>query len=221
MKIEERIKFIYFLLYLTIFFLLTALVTGLTLKTASAAGSTSERIIAPGSSMYGIGAYGNGIYGIYGHYGPYGQPANISRILIDKFVSTPKTNGKCEDPKVKYFDNFLLSDPRLKANQEVCFKISVKNTTETSISDVKIQDSIPQFLNPIEGPGSFEKTAKMISFDAGKFDVNEEKSFFIKMTVVPADKIPADIGIFCMNNKATASINSASDEDTSQICIEK
>jgi len=41
------------------------------------------------------------------------------------------------------------------------------------------------------------------------------------MQIVPADQMPSDKGLFCVTNKAQAYNDQVSDDDTTQLCIEK
>lgn len=223
----HRIKTIYALSFLAVFFFFSYLITNsLTAKLALAAGTLNPVVpvipvgIYGSQSVYGI-ANPYGSIGIYGQYGQYGGAANATKIIVDKFVAIPKPNQKCDDSSMKFVDNLLSLDPHLKPDQEVCFKINIKNTSDAKMIGVKAADQIPQVLEPIEGPGNFDKKSKLINFDAGDFDSGQNKNFFIKMKVVSKNKLPADIQLFCIQNLSTAANGFASDQDTAQVCIEK
>ena len=211
------------ILFFSTFFLLVFLTTRLVL--AAGTNPTATPKIQP-IGVYGspgnygtVGAYG--IYGQYGQYGQYGGSPAATRIMVDKFVAMHKSGQNCQDQGVKFVDNFLSSDPRFKSDQEVCFKVTIKNTSSVKMTNVKASDFIPQFLDPIEGPGNFSISGKTINFDAGDFNVGDSKDFFIKMKVTTQANLPKDVSFFCINNKIAATGDSASDEDNAQLCIEK
>lgn len=168
-------------------------------------------------------------------YGQYGSPAPSYSILIDKMVQQYPvsasnqskggiaTNGNVDCSKVGYVDNLVPADlqSRYKANQYVCFKLRVKNTSNVVFSNVTVKDTLPVYVNAVEGPGSFDATNKVITFDAGSFGPDQEKVFYIKAQLVSSNLMPADKGLFCMINKAQVYAGSAYDDDTAQLCVEK
>lgn len=157
-----------------------------------------------------------------GQYGQYGQPAPAQTILIDKTVGKPNaimTKGGLVN--VEYVDNLSPADPRFRPGQQVLFKIKVKNTSTVSLSQVTVQDYVPTYVEPMEGPGNYDAGTRIISWDAGSFAPNEEKTYDLKMQLYPQDKLPANKGLFCLTNKAQASNSVTSDDDTAQFCVEK
>ena len=156
----------------------------------------------------------------YGQYGPYGGPEPSLSIMIDKMVAKPiATKGGSTDQD--YVDNLSPSDPRFLPDQEVFFKIKVKNTSDVKINDITVKDFLPDFVDFKEGPGDFDKDSRTLTIAAGDLEVDEEKLFFVKVKVVEQDELPADQGISCIVNKAQAFDGGVSDEDTAQFCIEK
>lgn len=157
----------------------------------------------------------------YGQYGQYGQPVPAQTILIDKMVGKPTTPTKGGVINVEYVDNLNPSDPRFKPGAEVMFKLKVKNTSTIAINDVTVKDFIPAYMEPIEGPGTFDASTRVITFNAGSFNPNEEKTYYIKMQLYTQNKMPADKGLFCLTNKSQVYNSYASDDDSAQFCVEK
>jgi len=158
-------------------------------------------------------------FNVYAQYGQYGGEAPSYSILIDKMVGKPSQNKGATE--YEYFDNLSPSDPRFSPGQEVYFKIKVKNTSNRDITNVVVRDYVPSYLDPIEGPGSWDGNSRIITFNAGDFKIDEEKIYYIKMKVYDQANLPADRGLFCFVNKVTASSSSSYDEDTAQLCVEK
>ena len=148
-----------------------------------------------------------------GQYGQYGQPCNSYSIVVDKMVAKPGTSD--------YVDNLSVSDPRYKPSEYVMFKVTIKNTSTTTFGGMTAKDYVPSYLTPVEGPGTFDSNTRIISWDAGAFAVDEQKTYYFKMQVNAQANLPSDQGLFCVVNKAYASSNTISDEDSSQLCIEK
>jgi len=153
-------------------------------------------------------------------YGQYGPPPSSLNIFINKLVGIPAPSNT-DTNNINFVDNLSSSDPRFSAGQDVFFKLIVKNTSSATLTSVTVTDIVPSFIEPIEGPGSFDTTSRVITINAGDFGVNEEKDYILKMRVDNQNQLPTDKGLFCLINTAQASGNGVSDQDTAQLCIEK
>lgn len=143
----------------------------------------------------------------------YGDCPSVSKsIMIDKLVGRNDTD---------FVDNFSTSDSRFSPGQELFFRLVVKNTSDVTLQNVELKDFVPEFLSVLEVIGSYDSTSAVMTFNAGNFEPNEEKTYTLKMKVVDQSELPSDKGLFCEVNKATANGDGVSDEDTSQFCIEK
>jgi len=154
-----------------------------------------------------------------GQYGQYGTPCNSYSIVVDKMVGKPSTSN--DATAYQYVDNLSVSDPRFKPDQVVFFKVKIKNTSTTKLVGMEVRDTVPSYLDPLEGPGTYNSTNREIVWNAGDFEVDEEKVFYMKMKVLPQASLPADKGLFCVTNFVKASSSNAYDDDTAQLCIEK
>ncbi len=160
------------------------------------------------------------IYAQYGQYGQYGGPGPSLFILIDKMVGKPTaTKGGFTD--LDYVDNLSPSDPRFSPNQEVFFRLKVKNTSNVTLNGITVKDYLPTYIEPVEGQGTYDSNSRTITISAGDFAADEEKVFYIKTKFVGQNQLPADKGLICVVNKAQAYNNNVSDDDTAQFCVEK
>lgn len=157
--------------------------------------------------------------GQYGQYGQYGQPCESFSIVVDKMVGKPGTSTDSND--YEYVDNLSVSDPRFGPDQFVFFKVKIKNTSTSSLGGMEAKDTVPSYVEPVEGPGSYDASTRTLTWDAGSFDVDEEKTFYFKMKVVGESSLPSDKGLLCVTNNVKATSNMSSDEDSSQLCVEK
>lgn len=154
-------------------------------------------------------------------YGQFVQPTPAQTILIDKMVAKPYTPTKGGVVNTQYVDNLTPSDPRFSPGQEVMFKLRVKNTSNVTLNNVTVKDYVPAYMEPVEGPGTYDSTSRIIMFDAGSFAPNEEKTYYVKMQLYSQDKMPANKGLFCLTNKGQVYNGYASDDDSAQFCVEK
>ncbi|MDO9027583.1 MAG: hypothetical protein Q7U68_01820 [Candidatus Roizmanbacteria bacterium] len=151
--------------------------------------------------------------------GQYESPCQSYSIIVDKMVGKP---GISNDATVyEYVDNLGVSDPRFKPDQIVFFKIKIKNTSTTKLVGMEVKDTVPSYLEPVEGPGTLSSETRTITWNAGDFNVDEEKVFYLKMKILPQANLPADKGLLCIVNQVQADSANAHDDDTSQLCIEK
>ena len=154
-------------------------------------------------------------------YGQYNPPPPSQSIFIDKWVAKPTGQTKGGVTDYEYVDNLSPSDPRFSAQQYVMFRLKVKNTSSVSLNNVTVKDYVPAYLYPAEGPGNYDSNSRTVIFNAGDFAPDEEKWYYLKMQIVPANQMPSDKGLFCVTNKAQAYNDQVSDDDTAQLCIEK
>lgn len=148
----------------------------------------------------------------------YTQPPSYS-ISVNKMVGLPGTSNDASS--YQYYDNLGVTNPRFSPGQYVYFKVTIKNTSTTTLGGMTVRDYVPVYLTPIEGPGTFDSVSRTLSWDGGFFDINQEKTFYLKMQVDQQNVLPSDKGLFCLINRAQATSNTTSGEDSSQLCIEK
>lgn len=156
--------------------------------------------------------------GQYGQYGQYGGGAPSTSLMIDKTVSMGSTT---KGGTISYVDNYSPSDARLSPGSKVYFQVKVKNTSGTTLKNVEVKDTLPEYVDAVEGPGTFDQNSKTISWTYAELKANEEKVEKIVAQVYSQNRLPADKGLFCMTNKSTAKVNNLFDEDTAQFCVEK
>lgn len=158
----------------------------------------------------------------YGPYGQYGGNPPTQNLLVDKMVGKPSATTKGGVTEYEYVDNLSPSDPRFSPNQQVYFRIRVKNTGNSKLYNVVLRDTLPSYINPVIGPGSFDANTRIITINVGDMDAGAEQFFYLVGQVFTMDNLPSDKGLFCLVNRAEVTGNNvASDDDTSQFCIEK
>jgi uncharacterized repeat protein (TIGR01451 family) len=116
----------------------------------------------------------------FAQYGQYGDETPSYSILIDKTVAIPNSSNTNSN---SYVDNLSPSDPRFHAGNDVWFKIKVKNTSTQNLTAVTVKDYVPAYILPLEGPGTWDLENRVITWNAGDFNVDEEKTYYIKMRV--------------------------------------
>lgn len=146
-----------------------------------------------------------------------GQVCNNNiEFSLNKMVQVPGKGGG------NFVDNLTVNDAKYAAGQNVPFRITVTNTGDTSITHIRVTDTLPQFLTFVSGDGNFDQNAKTITFDVNNLDVGKVQEFNIVAKVVDDSQLPQDQSTLCTVNQVQAiADNGDTASDSSQICIAK
>lgn len=155
----------------------------------------------------------------------YGGFTPSLSIIIDKKVAKPGTTkggANVCDGSLAYVDNFATTNDRFHSGDDVCFQVRIKNTSNEALNNVTVTDTVPSYVEPVDGPGTYNKDNRTVTFTPGSFAVDEEKIYYMRMRVVANENLANDRTIMCVVNRAEARTpNPVSDTDTAQFCIEK
>lgn len=136
-------------------------------------------------------------------YGQYGGGVPSLKISLDKKIKRPDND--------EWVDNLFASMYKFAPEQEMEFKLTITNTGNQDLENVKIKDTLPQYLNLSSGDLEITTSLK----------VGESKDFTVKAKVIKFEELPQNSGIYCVVNNVEAWADSQYDHDTAQICIEK
>ena len=152
-------------------------------------------------------------------YGQYSTPGTQTGILIDKFVGLPK--GVKGGVNYTFVDNLGTQDFRFREGHLLFFKLRVQNVSGSTINNVVITDTMPNYLQIYGDVGTVSTANKTVTISVGTLAVGETKEYQLKARVREQAPLPADKGLFCLINKAIVTSSAGSDDDTAQFCIEK
>lgn len=134
------------------------------------------------------------------------QPTPSYKFFIDKKIFNPSTQV--------YVDNLSRDQYLYIPDQTVDFRIEIKNTGNTDLTNVDITDTLPAELTYISG-GSLSKGG-LITYHIDKLAVGESQSFLVKAKI----KVDTNAtGVICPVNLAQVQTGSLLDQDTSTFCI--
>ncbi len=144
----------------------------------------------------------------------YGGPCVEKEILVDKLVKDPASGN--------FVDNLGPSDSKLNPEEEITFKIVVKNTGNTDLEDVKIKDVLPNYLDFVSGPEgtNWNSDERTFEFVIDGLKAGETKEFKVKAKVVSKESLPEDKSLVCVTNWVEAKAEGMVDSDTSGVCIQ-
>uniref|UniRef100_A0A7C4RAN2 DUF11 domain-containing protein n=1 Tax=candidate division CPR3 bacterium TaxID=2268181 RepID=A0A7C4RAN2_UNCC3 len=146
-------------------------------------------------------------------YGGGVECPKAGQVLVDKKVRNPASGV--------FVDNLGLYDPKYLPEQIVTFQITVKNSGDETISNLQVVDTLPQFVDYMSGPGSYDNTSRKLSFNVSNLGAGISQVFQIKGRVSHQAALPEEKSTICPVNVVDASFGSQKDHDESQFCVEK
>jgi len=147
-------------------------------------------------------------------YGGGETCVQVGNVFVNKTVLNPQSNS--------FVDNLGINDPKYSPSSNVTFHITVTNNGGETISKVTVKDVLPQFVNFVSGPGSFDSNTKTLTFELGDLKANESRTFTVVGKTAAQDNLPSSQGITCVVNQAISTANNGQESsDNSQFCIEK
>ena len=137
---------------------------------------------------------------------------------LDKLVRDPNSSKGGSN----FVDSLNATGSKYTPGQNVEFKIVIKNTGDTKIDKIDVLDTLPQYLTFVSGEGNYDANSRKLTFSVTNLDAGKTVEYIITTKVVDENLLPADQGTVCVTNQVRAvETNSATAEDTAQVCIQK
>lgn len=139
---------------------------------------------------------------------------------INKQVQKPgtgKTTKGGQNTGAEFVENLTINDPKFAPNDNVTYKITVKNTGKDTINGLNVTDTLPTELTFVSGPGKFDAASRTLTFNIDKLESGKTAEFFI---IAKVNENASNEAVFCPVNKVNA-IDSARNaaEDEAMICV--
>lgn len=142
-----------------------------------------------------------------------GQTCYEGELQVNKMVKNPESGN--------YTDNLYSNDVKYSPDQEIWFRVTIKNTGSDNLSNVEIKDRFPDYVLFDSGNGSWNATDKTLTWKIDNLSPNESKDYEIKGRIVGSGSLPNDAGTYCVNNYAEAKKDGKFASDTAYFCISK
>ena len=144
-----------------------------------------------------------------------GETCILSKdITLDIKILNPDTN--------KMVDNLGINDPKYRSGFIVTFQVLITNSRTTIIEKINMEDTFPQFVNFSSGPGSFNNSTGILTFDVDNLMPQETRTINIFGRIVDENQLSFPENVICLVNQVTAIVpDPAAGQDNSQFCIEK
>jgi len=117
-------------------------------------------------------------------------------LQIDKEICNPPLLDDkykdCDSATDEFIDNFGIDGRRFWSNEEVVFKLKVKNVGDDTIFNIKVTDTLPAYLFFTGGSES--------SYSIDKLNPGESWEKIITTRVVAESQLPKEQSLVCVVN---------------------
>jgi len=114
--------------------------------------------------------------------------------FIDKKINKSGTSD--------YYDNLTSSDA-FKPGEVVTYKIYVRNTGDTDITNIRIKDIFPSYVNYHSAPSGGDYKDGVWEINIGTLKPEDAKTLLIRGQVVGDKDLPSDRSMICdLSNRA-------------------
>jgi len=142
----------------------------------------------------------------------YSQGEDSVQIVVDKTVRP------IEDSK--FCDNISTEQKVFVENNEIEFKIVIKNSGNNDLTNLSVEDYLPKYLTLIFYPGVFNLTENKIETSIDKLGPGESKEYLIRARISDLPKSVYSNKYIQMTNKVTVAANGVSDSDKTVYYVE-
>lgn len=142
----------------------------------------------------------------------YGATCPSKQIFIEKKVQNPKTGEMV---------NVLSStDATFAPDNEINFRIEVKNTGTADLSNISVKDQLPSSLNYISSTpsGSFDANNNTLNWTIDNLGRDQSRFFQIKAQVKPQRDLNFDMS--CVTNFVEAKVDDQHAQANAAFCIQ-
>lgn len=139
-----------------------------------------------------------------------GPTCTDTTIAIKSQVLNPSTN--------KFVDNLGSKDAKYEGGDTVTFQISLTNNSTKAVSKTIVKDSFPSVLTFVDGPGKYDKTKNMLTFEVDNLASKHTQLYTVTARVGSQNTFAQD----CVINTVSALPSSGTiAQDSSQLCLGK
>ncbi len=132
--------------------------------------------------------------------------------LVEKKLLNPQNN--------QFVDNLNNEQHTFLPEQEVIFRVTVTNVTQSDLKNAAVTDKLPDILSFVSASfGNYDKNNKSINLTINALKPGESKTFEIKTKVKAANDLPDNV--FCQTNLSRVTVTNMTDEDTATFCVSK
>ncbi len=133
-----------------------------------------------------------------------------------KEISIDKKLRKLNQPE--YVDNIEASTKTFFEKDIIEFQINVENIGNETLNNIKVKDILPDYLDLIFYPGTFNKTENKVEWTIEKLNAGEVKPYLIRAKIKNTNKINT---LTKKTNRAEVNVDNLNDSDNASYFIGK
>ena len=141
----------------------------------------------------------------------YGSSCPTGNLSINKTVQHPQSG--------EFLDAISSTDTTFLPEQEVKFRVEVKNTGSADLTDIWVDDKLPDYVTFVSGTGNFDNNTNKLWWKIDRLNAGESKTFEIRVKIKAASHLP-NMAITCMTNHSKAVKDNMTAQDTASFCVQ-
>lgn len=154
---------------------------------------------------------GSGGYGAYSTcqtvYGGGENCAKDTSFTLNKLVQSPTKGGD-------FVENLTINDAKFAVGSQVNFKIIITNTGKKALTNIQVEDTLPDEVTFVSGAGKYDEKSRIVAFTIEKLDPGKSAELFVSAKVEKAGNCPINAVRVVDNERNTA-------DDTASFCTEQ
>ncbi len=117
----------------------------------------------------------------------------------------------------EYIDNITASNKTFFEKDVVEFQIKVENIGNQTLNNVKVKDTLPNYLALIFYPGTFNSENNQIEWNIDTLNPGEVKKYLIRAKIQNSDQLSASLTK--KTNRVNVNVENLNDSDTASYFI--
>lgn len=139
-----------------------------------------------------------------------GEQPSTRTFLLDKKVLDPRSN--------KFVDNLSVEQFKFLPNQDVWYRVEIKNNTNSELTNVIGKDVLPAGMQLVSGDGVYDPATNTLTVTIDKIAPNSSRFWDIKARFITG-KGGQIAGTACVNNYAEARKDGEMMSDYANVCV--
>lgn len=132
-------------------------------------------------------------------------------LVVTKQIQNPQ-NGQ-------YITAYPIYTIFYSSGQTVPFKITLANTSNTTLSGISVQDQFPNLLEYLSGNGTYNKSTGILTTTIPNLQAHSSTTLYVSGKVAGPNQFPSKQSNVCVVNQVTATVNNESSVANSQFCL--
>lgn len=144
-----------------------------------------------------------------------GKGCTTSKNLsVTKQVKNPQTN--------QYVSSLSSQGPFFSPSQTIQFRVTIQNTSKSTIKDIRVVDTFPSYVIYQSGTGKFDSSKHTLTTTIDELQINGMHSYEITAKIASLSDLQKLSGnMNCFINQISATSRGNSVQTNTQYCIDK